>query len=341
MMLPSIVLTVIGIYLLPLILRAVIHALPPARLLGGGGSDRDFGTRVQAVNIFLSGLADGISGYDPTKRRQYRLLSSFEKPFYFEGACSGLHMAKYMAPWRAGKNFDKFWNQHQRYVFLLTIGSGFACGLETFWTGAVTDGAERSSKKVDLRLQQMFFDGYAFQKMIFHYLRYPAMLAGGLTLAPVARLGFYEGVGRALWFLEPDFSAFQAAVAALPADCSAECHVGFGIATGFAGVESVAAGALSTYPPQILASADFQSGLIIGLFARYYTDPNFLEQLLAREHVQLLSTVKQAAILFDELWQKNVGYQEWRDALRLQLGQVEIDQTFLVQATPSMALGGA
>lgn len=334
-------LILISIYFLPLAISAVIRALPPERLLGGSRSDRDFKTRTRTVGIFLSGLADGISGYDPTKRRRYRLLSSFEKPFYFEGACTGLHLAKYMAPWRAGKNFAKFWSQHQRYIFLLTIGSGFASGLETFWTTAVTDGSRLSSKKVDLRLQQMFFDGYAFQKMIFHYFHRPSMLANGLALEPIVRMGFYEGVGRALWFLEPDFSAFQAAIAFLPADCAAECYVGFGIATGFAGVEGVAAGALSTYAREILASADFQSGLIVGLFARYYTEPDFLEQLLGKEHTQLLNTVKQAAVLFDELWQKNVGYQEWRSALKLQFMQVERNPIFQMQAAPSMALGGA
>jgi hypothetical protein len=340
-MLPFIAFILVSIYLLPLILRAVIRALPPAKLLGGGSSDRDFATRARTVSIFLSGLADGISGYDPTRRRKYRLLSSFEKPFYFEGACSGLQVGKYIAPWRAAKNFDKFWKQHQRYVFLLTIGSGFAEGLETFWTPDVTDGAGRAAVKVDVRLQQMFFDGYAFQKMIFHYLRRPAMVAGGLTLEPTARCGFYEGVGRALWFLEPEFSGFQAAIATLPPDCIAECHVGFGIATGFAGVERVAAGALSTYAPQILASADFQTGLIIGLFARYYTEPDFLEKLLAAEHAQLLTTVKHAAVLFDELWLRNAGYQEWRNALRLQLGERDRGQTHLVLNTPSMALGEA
>lgn len=335
MMLLTIALVLVCIYMLPLVLSAVIYALPPARLLRGSGSDRDFVTRARTVGIFLSGLADGISGYDPTKRHRYGLLTSFEKPFYFEGACAGLYLARYMAPWRASKNFDRFWNQHQRYIFLLTIGSGFASGLETFWTGAVTDGAQQSSRKVDPRLQQMFFDGYAFQKMIFHYLRRPAVLANGLALEPMARLGFYEGVGRALWFLEPGFSAFQAAIASLPAECKAECHVGFGIATGFAGVERVAAGALSTYPPEILASADFQSGLVIGLFARYYTNPDFLEQLLGKEHIQLLDTVKRAAVLFDELWQKNMEYQKWRSELRLQLGQVEIDPIFQPLATPS------
>jgi Protein of unknown function (DUF1702) len=330
-------LILISIYFLPLAISAVIHALPPARLLGGRESDRDFKTRTRTVGIFLSGLADGISGYDPTRRRRYGLLSSFERPFYLEGACTGLHMAKYMAPWRAGENFAKFWSQHQRYIFLLTIGSGFASGLETFWTSTVTD-SRRSSKKVDLRLQQMFFDGYAFQKMIFHYFRHPAMLANGLALEPIVRMGFYEGVGRALWFLEPDFSAFEAAIASLPAECAAECYVGFGIAAGFAGVERVAAGALYAYARGILTSADFQSGLIVGLFARYYTEPDFLEQLLGKEHIQLLNVVKQAAVLFDELWQKNVGYQEWRSALKLQLMQVELDPVFHKQAAPSMAL---
>ena len=231
MMLLAIAFALASIYVLPLLLRAVIYTLPPARLLRGNGSDRDFATRARTVGIFLSGLADGISGYDPTKRRRYGILTGFEKPFYFEGACAGLYLARYIAPWRANKNFDKFWNQHQRYIFLLTIGSGFAIGLKTFWTDAITDGAQRSSKNVDVRLQQMFFDGYAFQKMIFNYFRHPAVLANGLRLEPLPRLGFYEGVGRALWFLEPNFSAFQKAIAFLPPDCRAECLVGFGIAT--------------------------------------------------------------------------------------------------------------
>jgi hypothetical protein len=328
--------TALGIYLLPLVVRAVIHAIPAALLLGRHESHPDFPVRVHAVGNFLAGLADGISGYDPARRRRYRMLTSFERPFYIEGACTGLELAKYMAPWRAAMNFEKFWKQHAPYLFLLTIGSGFAGGLKAFWTDSITNRAMKSAKRVDARLEQMFFDGYAFQKIIFGYFKRPSVLAAGLRLNSMARRGFYEGVGRALWFLVPDVAGLQAAIAGLPADCIPECHVGFGIASGFAGIEIVAAGDAENDSVARLPSLDLRLGLVVGLFARYYSEPAYVEQLLAGRHGPLLAHVKRAAALFDELWQQNVEYAVWREAVKLQLAQPMAIRGYVDRTAASM-----
>jgi hypothetical protein len=313
-------LLVLGIYFLPLFMRAIIRRLSPASLLGATVSERDFDGRTGAVGAFLSGLGDGISAYDPTLRQSYRTLTSFERPFYIEGACAGLRISGSLAPWRGRRNFRKFWNQHPDFVFLLIIGLGFSRGLKRFWNSSLDGiGLAEFQNVIDPTLQSLFYDGYAFQRFIFCRRRYVALLRSGLTLEPGIRQAFYGGAGRALWFLIPDFGTFQALIGDLPADCRTECLVGFGLATGFAGCEQIPSGSLATYPKSIESSSLFRLGLTIGLFARYYVEPEFVENLLGPWDLELLNTVKDAAVQYQHLRLTQASYAQWRSALELKL----------------------
>jgi hypothetical protein len=314
------VLGMLGIYFLPLFVRVIIRRLSPASLLGATISERDFNGRTGAVGAFLSGLGDGISAYDPALRRSYRTLTGFERPFYIEGACTGLRISGSLAPWRGRRNFRKFWNQHPDFVFLLIIGLGFARGLKRFWSSSV-DGAGLTEfgNLIDPALQSLFYDGYAFQRFIFCRRKYAGLLRSGLTLEPGIRPAFYGGAGRALWFLIPDFGAFQGLIGDLPEDCRSECLVGFGLATGFAGCEQIPSGSLATYPESIASSPRFRLGLTIGLFARYYVEPEFVERLLGRWDVELLNTVRDAAVQYHGMRLTQASYTQWRAALELKL----------------------
>jgi hypothetical protein len=165
----------------------------------------------------------------------------------------------------------------------------------------------------------LFYDGYAFQRFIFCRRKYAGLLRSGLTLEPSIRHAFYGGAGRALWFLIPDFGAFQALLGDLPEDCRNECVVGFGLATGFAGCEQIPSGSLATYPESIESSLPFRLGITIGLFARYYVEPEFVEKLLGRWDVELLNTVKDAAVQYHKLRLTQASYTQWRCALELKL----------------------
>src|SRR4051794_18200574 len=118
----------LGVYAVPFVVSAVIRAMSPERMLGGSPSDRDFATRVKTVATFMSGLAAGVLGYDPTRRHDYISATPFSRPFYVEGAYAGLQLAQYLAPWRARRNVRLFRERHERFIFLLAIGSGFSHG---------------------------------------------------------------------------------------------------------------------------------------------------------------------------------------------------------------------
>jgi len=323
----------IGLWSIPFIVALAVLSLSPIWLLGGGKSNRDLRARSLAVKNFLAGLAYGIAFRKPSRTNKYLSLTPFEKPFYVEGAYAGLLCARWLAPWRPQNDAEVFQQEHGQFMFLIALGSGFAGGLRTMWSSAISPTLEEVSQGIDDKLSQMCFDGYAFQRMIYHYRRHPGMLRDCVGLSGSALRGAYEGIGRALWFLAPDFASFQAAIAVLPDDCMTESYIGFGIATGFAGIEDVAAGVLTTYPSVIGDSSHFKLGLVVGLFARYYTALDYVEGLFAREQPGLLNAVKEAALLFDKLWEKNVGYQDWRDALRLQLEQ----SGFLITTISTMA----
>jgi hypothetical protein len=313
-------LLVLGICFLPLFMRVIIRRLSPARLLGATVSERDFDGRTGAVGAFLSGLGDGISSYDPALRQSYRTLTSFERPFYIEGACAGLRISVFLAPWRGRRSFRTFWNQHPDFVFLLIIGLGFSRGLRSFWNSSLDGiGLAEPENLIDPALQPLFYDGYAFQRFIFCRRKYARLLRSGLTLEPGIRPAFYGGAGRALWFLIPDFGAFQALIGDLPEDCRNQCLVGFGLATGFAGCEQIPSGSLATYPESITSSPRFRLGLTIGLFARYYVEPEFIERLLGRWDVELLNTVKDAGVQYQKMRLTQATYTQWRGALELKL----------------------
>jgi hypothetical protein len=299
---------------LPYLMAFGIRHMPSSRFIIGGFSAQQKAVRLQVVTTFLEGMAQGLRMQFPLRPVPSTDLY-FLQPFQVEGACAGLCLACLLRPWRAPRRLNEFLETHQRYRFLLVLGAGFARGIEQSWRGPLRDKPRISTD----RLEALFADGYGFQQMVFHYEGNRSVLEQGRGLEGKWRAGFYEGAGRALWFLAPNVKAFTSAISALPAALRAECEMGYGIAAGFAGLRQV----LETqreWAEGLTQPQNFYLGLVTGLFARYDVNPEYTMEVLQHQGLHALSTlVERVHHVFEELWAKGTDYYAWRDEMGLML----------------------
>jgi len=310
----AVLLVIVLAIALPYLLAFGVRHMPPSRLITGEFSAQQKAVRLQVVTTFLEGMAQGLRMQFPLRPLPSTDLD-FLQPFQVEGACTGLCLACLMRPWRAPRRLTKFLESNQRYRFLLVLGSGFARGIEQSWRGLLRDQPRVPTDRLDA----LFADGYGFQQMIFHYERNPSVLEQGRMLEQKWRAGFYEGAGRALWFLVPDVKSFTSAISALPAEVRAECEIGYGIAAGFAGIRQV----LETqreWADGLTQLQNFHLGLVTGLFARYDVNPEYTMAVLQHQDLHALSTlVERVHHLFEDLWARGIDYYAWRDEIKLML----------------------
>jgi hypothetical protein len=297
---------------LPRLLAFGIRRIPSSQLVGNQLSTEQRAARVEVVRTFLDGMADGILGRYPLA--QVRLNDAdFLKPFRVEGTCTGLSLACRLKPWHARKSLADFCEHNQRYKFLIALGKGFARGIETTWRGRLRSEPETPADRLD----PLFADGYGFQQMVFHYARNASVLCEGLRLENRWRAGFYEGAGRALWFLKRDTNDFLAALAGLPSDFRSECEIGYGIAAGFAGIRHVSQTQFLGSGHDSTRFRNIRVGLVIGLFARYDIDAEYTSSLLRGQDLhKLLMLVEQVHQSFLRLWASGFDYYAWRDELK-------------------------
>jgi hypothetical protein len=317
--LAGLIIMVAAIGSFPYVLAGIMRAVASRRLVGGDECDQEFATRVHVVSQFMHGLADGISGRNLGGRGARAGTGSFELPFRNEGICAGLMIAASLARWNARRQLADFLSQWQRHVFLLTLGSGFARGVQTFYRKAVYAMQKPVPAWVPPKLHTLFFDGLAFQRFILNYRRRPSLVYAGLVLQSEQAHGFYQGAGRALWFLLPSSQNFVALLSHLPDQAADDCKTGYGIASGFAGCRGIPQGSLSLYSSVLQESPEFRTGVLIGLFARYYVEPAYLEKLLADCCPDLLAKVRATAGLYEALGAEAANYQEWTCSVKLQL----------------------
>jgi hypothetical protein len=296
---------------LPLLLAFGIHHIPGSQLVGTQLSTQQRAVRLEVVRTFLDGMAEGIRGHYPPAQPRLNDVD-YLTPFRVEGLCTGLSLAGRLRPWGARKALAEFLNLHQRYRFLLVLGKGFARGVEVMWRGPM-----RSEPRIPVdRLDALYADGYGFQQMVFHYVRNPSVLSQGLRLEDRWRAGFYEGAGRALWFLKRDTNDFLAALSGLPAECRSECEIGYGIAAGFAGVRQVSQTQFQAPGPDSTSFKNIRVGLVIGLFARYDVDAEYTSSLLRSQDLhKLLMLVEQVHESFIRLWAMGFEYYAWRNEI--------------------------
>jgi hypothetical protein len=297
---------------LPRLLAFGIRHIPGSRLVGSQLSTGQRAVRLEVVRTFLDGMAAGMLARYPLAQAQLNDLD-YLSPFRVEGACTGLSLACRLRPWRARRSLTEFLNDNQRYRFLLVLGKGFARGIEATWRGPL----HSESKLPPDRLDALYADGYGFQQMVFHYARNASVLNKGLPLEARWRAGFYEGAGRALWFLKKDVNDFLVALSGLPAEFQSECEIGYGIAAGFAGIRQVSQ---TQFHGSRHDSAQFRNirvGLVIGLFARYDIDAEYTSSLLRGQDLAgLLMLVEQVHESFLRLWATGFDYYAWRDELK-------------------------
>ena len=298
-------------YWLPYALGAVLRRLSVRRLLGGGLQESQAALRVRVVTAFLGGLGDGLRGFaDSAVPPRFEL--PFERPFLVEGMSVGLALARHLKPWTARQAAETFAREHNRYQFLLAIGAGFARGLETPWRGT----PQAYAAGPEPRLDALFHDGYGFQCVLRRYPRLTAVHAVGQKLPVEWQAGFYQGVGRALWFFVPNIQALQRAVVAFPHDCQQHALAGYGVAAGFAGIEELDPACWEA-PGESGTRVLLRTGLVVGLFARYYVDPSYASATLLGQSAEgLLAFVQQSSALYEELWSAGRGYAEFRAELQ-------------------------
>jgi hypothetical protein len=319
MILAGLVVAIVAVGSFPYILADIMRAIAGRSLIRGDEHDHEFATRVHVVRHFMSGLADGISGRNIGERETGGERGSFELPFRNEGICAGLIIAVGLARWNARKQLEEFLRQWQRHVFLLTLGSGFARGAQSFYSNPIVAMQKSLPGWVDPKLRTLFFDGLIFQRFIMSYRKRPSIIFTGLGLQSEQAQGFYQGVGRALWFLLPSPGHFAALLSSLPDKAADTCKTGYGIATGFAGCRSIPHGSLFLYPPVLQESPEFRVGVLVGLFARYYVEPDYVEKLLVDSCPNLLAKVRATAGLYEALDAEEASYQEWIRYVKLQL----------------------
>lgn len=297
-----------GILLVPAVVSFVIKKLSADKLLGGQQSSEQTELRTKVVSTFLQGMAFGVKGRFSEDIDQASACFDFERPFWLEGLCAGLFLSRLWAPWKAHRSLDLLWQSHHDYHFLLTIGLGFAAGMRP---RRKQEGVPIPDRRVEPKLKTLYFNGYAFQQVVFKYLQQPSILHLASSWGAAERYGFYEGAGRALWFLVPDYHQFHSIIGSLPANDAEACMIGYGIASGFAGCQST--GSRWAFANSVPVYADhLRTGVIVGLFARMYTNPTYLSGLLEQTAgPQLLQTVREARALYEHLWSRGASYDEW------------------------------
>ena len=319
MILAGLAVAIVAAASFPYVVGSIVRAVAGRRLVGRNEHEHEFETRGYVVSQFMNGLADGISGRNISGRGAQSDTGSFELPFRNEGICAGLLIATSLARWKARKQLADFLSQWQRHVFLLTLGSGFARGIQTFYRKVVWAIQKDVPAWIQPKLRTLFFDGLTFARFILNYRRQPSMIYTGLSLQSEQAHGFYQGAGRALWFLLPSPENFVEVISSLPQQAVADCKTGYGIATGFAGCRSLPQGSFSLYPAVLQESPEFRLGVLIGLFARYYVEPAYLENLLADRCPNLLAKVRATAALYESLGAEEASYEEWTRSVTLQL----------------------
>ncbi len=303
---------VIGAALWFFIAPYLLEHFDPRILLGFGKDRTAMRVRCEVVGYFLRGLAAGIFRETPRINQLADDCSAFSRPFTLEGICSGMYLRQQIDPFRKRESLATFWQRHQNHHFLLTIGLGFAAGMARLRPSLPT---QRGSLP-DPRLDSLWLDGFGFAQTIFGFRMGRSMRPRG-DWGTAQRKGYYEGVGRALWFILPAAIDFSSMARDLAPEHAVDLATGYGIAAGFAGCRDANAALIQLESLETQYKGDFATGLFIGLFARSYTNHSFLSETLSlQQQPALLEGAHRAGELYDSLWDQGHTYMEWREALR-------------------------
>ena len=149
--------------------------------------------------------------------------------FAYEGVGMGLALLDNL-PFNDRNRLSRFiegnGNQHK---YMLHVGAGWA-------VGKFPVNIERVIQKHDPLLRWLIVDGYGFHQAYFHTKKYVYNASIPEHLSPFTRHVFYQGVGRALWFVEgAQPGRIASRIKTFPKEFHSDLWSGTGLASTYAG----------------------------------------------------------------------------------------------------------
>lgn len=215
-------------------------------------------------------------------------LEDTYKGFSFEGASMGLTLMDFFA-WNNFKNIKAFLNIAASQIYINHVGVGWAFA-------RLPVDVEKQILKFDPLLRWLIVDGYGFHQAYFKTKKYVYEMSPPRELKSVfAKKVFYQGIGRALWFVEStDVLRIYSRVSDFPAEYHQDLWAGIGLATGYA-----AGGNEEDYYLLKKMSGEhlvhLRQGVCFGVSARFKAD-NLVESTHLVAQIVCEQTVKE---LFD------------------------------------------
>lgn len=164
-----------------------------------------------------------------TLKNELELIDDTYKGFSFEGASMGFALKDFFTFNNFGQ-VKEFINISPSQVYINYVGVGWALA-------RLPLNIEKQINKFDPLLRWLIVDGYGFHQAYFHTKKYvydmipPKELKNPFTIHV-----FYQGVGRALWFIEStDILRIYNRVSKFPKKYHADLWAGIGLASGYAG----------------------------------------------------------------------------------------------------------
>lgn len=313
-----IILIAAALAVFPMAVRAVMSAalqrFDPQWLLGNVASPDQLALRRHIVTTFLHGMAMSlrVGWADSSLDKVIENTSTYEKAFLVEGCCAGLAMAYSLTPWRSVSSLDRFRGKYEQFEFLNVIGLGFGAGLARLLHLRFVSPDAFVSKN----LRTLWADGFGFQHTIFLYRKGKGVPAIIRAADALPYEGYFEGVGRALWFLLHSAEFLPTLIEDFPASVVSELVTGYGIAAGFAGCRQLARSFAEASQFPLTLAAHYKVGMLVGLFARSYVDSAAFNSLLHEQGYEtILPLITTAANFYHAGLSRGEEYSIWRSSL--------------------------
>ncbi|WP_142786399.1 DUF1702 family protein [Changchengzhania lutea] len=259
-----------------------------------------------------------LTGYHHIFKDPHLKNSNFKKKdqmysgFFYEGLSMSLTLVGTFT-FNKRKLIDMLMKKHSEHIYMIHVGIGWAFARLPFTK------IEHQIKMYDPLLRGLIMDGYGFHQAYFktndyvYHLKIPTELKSSNS-----RHNFYQGVGRALWFIyggQP--SKIAAKIASFNSQYLPDLWSGIGLAAGYAGgVSKKELIELRTHGKSY--KADMAQGVAFACKARSLAD-NVVEHTELASEIFCELQVKEATAITDFEYHKLVNsfhednaYSKWR-----------------------------
>lgn len=244
--------------------------------------------------FFLDGYHSSFKAKNSEElRNNLNQLDDTYKGFSFEGASMGYALKDFFTlnNFKQVKEFIKI-SPSQVYINHVDVGWAMA---------RLPISIEKQLDKFDSLLRWLIVDGYGFHQAYFHTKKYVYERCPPKELKnPFAVQVFYQGVGRALWFIEgTDIIRIYSSVSKFSPKYHADLWSGVGLAVGYAG-----GGNADDYRSIKEFSGTYlshlQQGICFGVSARYKAknvieNTDFAAEIICGQSVQELYEISENA----------------------------------------------